>query len=175
MTTGVRRQLPVEAMVCAVLAVVVFLSFDLWRPFNMGDEAFRYLLSRSWARGENLFQRFLVLYPTGSYAFYGSIMRMLGEGLWVLRLGRAVLGGAAVFLLFVTLRRRDASWLPWALAIAITTSCAALVLGAGVEQLLKFPSLDVASGRKLRALHSFDLDGAVVELGVHLSQQPGLF
>ncbi len=125
MTTEARRLVIVEAAVCAALATMVFLAFDIWRPFNLGDEAFRYLLARSWARGENLFERFMVLYPTGQYVFFGSVMRVLGEGLWVLRLGRAVLGGTAVFLLFITLRRRDASPLPWALALAVATSCVA--------------------------------------------------
>jgi hypothetical protein len=125
MTVEASCRVWIEAAVCGALGVVAFLSFDLWRPFSLGDEAFRYLLSRHWAHGDNLFERFMVLYPTGQYAFYGSIMRIFGEELWVLRLGQSLLGGAAVFLLFLTLRRRDQSPLPWALAIAIMFSCIA--------------------------------------------------
>ena len=90
------------------------------RSFDVGDEGFRYLLARSWARGENLFAHFQVLYPTGEYVWFGALMRALGERLAVVRLGNAILGGAAVAVFYSAVRRRVGLLPAAALGAALT-------------------------------------------------------
>lgn len=111
-----------ETVLCILAGTAIFFAIDLHRPFNLGDEGFQYLLSRSWARGESIFNRFQMLYPVGQHLWLGTFMRVFGEELWVLRLGGAVLGGAACAALFQAVRRTTAHSLGWPLVLAISMS-----------------------------------------------------
>ena len=87
------RSAPVFLVAAFVLATVLHAVADSGAPFGIGDEGFRYLLSRSYARGEVLHERYQVLYPTGQYVWLGTVMRLFGEELAVYRWGCALLGG----------------------------------------------------------------------------------
>lgn len=106
--------------VCFAVALGLLLATVFEPPFQLADEGFRYVLSRSWARGDSLFERFMVLYPTGQYAYFGGWMGLLGEQLWVLRLGRAFLGGAAAVCLFAALSRIAPPVVAWSTVLAVT-------------------------------------------------------
>lgn len=104
---------------CGVLATLVAFLINLHRPFGLTDEGLQYLLSRSWARGENLFQRFELLYPAGQYAWYGTWMALLGDAVWVLRLGRAALSGVTAVVVWRAVERWSGPEVAWAVAIAV--------------------------------------------------------
>lgn len=108
-----------QALGCGALAALVAFVLEWHRPFGIGDEGFRYLLSASWARGEDLYRTFHLLYPAGQYAYYGLLLRLAGPQLWVLRLGDSLLGGLATALIFLGLKRAGASRLAWLGALTI--------------------------------------------------------
>lgn len=75
------------------------------RAFGLGDEGFRYLLSRAWAEGEPIHRLFHLLYVPGQYGYFGTFLRALGPELETLRFAEAVLGGAAVAVVVLTVGR----------------------------------------------------------------------
>lgn len=106
------------AAVWALAAASVLFLLTVRAPFNLGDEGFRFLLARSWAQGDDLFERFRLLYLPGEHAAFGLLMRLGGETLATLRLGNALLAGAAVGVLYAAIRPRAGRLLAVALAIA---------------------------------------------------------
>ena len=113
------------ASICGFLGAAAFLALDVSRPLDLGDESFQYLMSSAWARGENLFAQFQVLYPTGQYAFFGTLFHLLGDRLWVLRLGRAILSGIGIGVLVYAVRRVGVKPGAAALLAASAALCAA--------------------------------------------------
>jgi len=100
----------------------IALLLGLTEPFGISDFGFQYLLSRAWARGEDLYRGYQVIYPTGQYAWYGAVLRVLGEPVWVFRLARALLMGTSAGLLFAVLRSRGGRLLAWSAALALAAS-----------------------------------------------------
>lgn len=168
----------VEPVACSIVALAVVLATVFKPPFDLGDEGFRYLLSRSWARGESLFDRFLVLYPTGQYAYFGTWMKLLGDELWVLRLARSALGGGIALCLFSALVRvvpRAAAWFT-VLACALAVPPQPKVLAMAVVVWLGLRLADDAVPERLPVwaalaagvLAGWREDSAVLALGVAL-------
>ena len=102
---GFRLARPAEAALVGLGIAMLHLLLTVHEPFSVDDQGLQYLLARTWARGESLFANWDVLYPIGRYSWYGSLMSILGEDIWVLRLGGSCLVGAAGALFFATLRR----------------------------------------------------------------------
>ena len=102
-------RVPVPAVIVssATLAAAVAFVINGWRAFGLTDEGMLYLLSRAWARGENLYRSFRLLYPPGQYAWYGAWMAVFGDAVWVLRLGRAVLAGLTGAVVGLAVARRS--------------------------------------------------------------------
>ncbi|MBZ5589083.1 MAG: hypothetical protein LAO05_11030 [Acidobacteriia bacterium] len=121
---------------CGLLATLVAFLINLHRPFGLTDEGFQYLLSRSWARGENLFQRFELLYPAGQYAWYGAWMALLGDAVWVLRLGRALLCGVTAAVVWHAVRRWSGQAVAWAVAIAVAVADPGLAVGVAAAAVM---------------------------------------
>ncbi len=132
-----------SAALAALLATAAIFLLRRGQGLDLGDEGFRYLLSRTWAEGGDLYRLVHLLYPAGQYAYYGVLLRLLGPKLDVLRLGGAVLGGSAVALLFWTFRRLGSAPLAWAAAAAVVLSCAA-TFATAASALVFALSLDLA-------------------------------
>ncbi|NOZ94997.1 MAG: glycosyltransferase [Acidobacteria bacterium] len=110
---------PAQAVLCAAAAALIAFVLLAGQPFGLQDDGFRYLLSRTWARGAGLFPTFDLLYPPGAYLWYGGWMRLLGEGLWVLRLGQALLVGLTVLLVFRPLHRHGGLGTAWSAGLLL--------------------------------------------------------
>ena len=120
---------------CAALGALAAMLVNARRPFGLTDEGFQYLLSRSWAHGDNLFQRFEVLYPIGQYAWYGTWMALFGDAVWVLRLGRALLCGIAAAVAWWAVRRWSGEAVAWAVALAVAVADPGLAIGVAAAAL----------------------------------------
>lgn len=158
------------------------------RPFDLSDEGFRYLLSRDWAAGENLFARYRLHYVTGQYAYFGTLIRLASGSLWAVRLGEALLGGLGVGLIAWTVRRVG----PWSLVVVAAAAAAfagaagyatpasALVFALAVDLALRRrpgPRWVVAASLLAGALAGWREDSAVFAfalaiLGVLLRRRP---
>ncbi len=130
------------ALLVPLATAVIFLE-GRGQALDLGDEGFRYLLSRAWAEGGDLHRLFHLLYPAGQYAYFGLALRLSGPGLDVLRLAGALLGGLAVALLFASVRRLGSPAVAWAAAAAIALSCAA-TFATAASALVFALALDVA-------------------------------
>ncbi len=132
---------------CAISGALVAMLINAHRPFGLTDEGFQYLLSRSWARGENLFRRFEVLYPIGQYAWYGTWMALLGDAVWVLRLGRALLCGITGAVAWYAVRRWSGEAVAWGVASAVAVADPGLAIGIAAAALTATALRVAAPGR----------------------------
>lgn len=166
----------IEALACSLLALVVYLAFAFEPPFQLSDEGFRYLLSRSSARGDSLFDRYMVLYPTGQYAYFGAWMKLLGEELWVLRLARAFLGGGIALFMFSAVARVATPMAAWftvlACALAVPPQAKGLAMAVVVFLAVRLadevvpPRLPFWSALSAGALAGWREDSAVLAFAV---------
>jgi hypothetical protein len=108
-------------LACALTACTMSVVLCLQQPFGVHDEGFQYLQSWAWAHGGLLFSRFDVLYPIGQYVWFGTLMRLLGDGLWVLRVARALLAGVAAGVFSAAVRRVAGGHAAWVVALACAT------------------------------------------------------
>ena len=114
-----RPFVPAQAVACASAAAILAFILLNGQPFGLQDDGFRYLLSRTWARGSGLFASFDLLYPPGAYTWYGGWMRLLGEQLSVLRLGQALLVGVTVLLVFRPIERHGGLRVAWSAGLLL--------------------------------------------------------
>ena len=114
-----RPFLPAHVLLGATAAFAVAFLLLNGQPFGLQDDGFRYLLSRTWARGAGLFGSFDLLYPPGAYVWFGSWMRLFGEQVWVLRLGQALLVGLTAGLVFRPLHRHGGPGVAWSAALLL--------------------------------------------------------
>ena len=130
------RVLPLPAVlgIAAAAGAVTFL-LSRSQPFGLSDEALEYFVGRAFARGEDIF-RFghLGPYLPGQYAWYGSLFALLGDGVWVLRLGRALLVAAMAAPLARVLSRYASrvAALAAALTIAVVIYASATTFASGL-------------------------------------------
>lgn len=110
-----------RGMVALVVASATLLGLALqwWSPFGMRDEAYQYLLCREWSEGSNLFTAFRLHYLQGSFAVGGVFMAVLGDGIWVIRLFNAVLGGLAAMAVWLAVRPAGGIRVAWLAALAL--------------------------------------------------------
>jgi hypothetical protein len=114
---------PVTLAVALAAASIAFL-LSLSQPFGLTDEGMQYFLTRAWARGEDISRHGpLGPYLAGQYIWLGTVMRALGEEVWVLRLGRALMVGVGAAALCRSLGRHAS------LAVALATVWTVAVLG----------------------------------------------
>lgn len=174
-----QRLLSVPALslaACWALAFATHAAMRMDQPFGLGDEGFRYVLSRAWAHGADLFVEFQPLYPIGQYAFYGSWMKLLGDELWVLRLARACLGGLAAACLLATLRRLAPLGVAWSVVFAfvvvvppqakVLATCTVLLLGMGLAHGRPSRFRLFVAGVAAGALAGWREDAAVLALAI---------
>lgn len=123
-------------------------------PFSADDQGLQYLLSRSWARGESLFARWDLLYIPGQYSYFGSLMRVLGEDLWVHRLGGSVLVGASAAILFRSVRHEA--------GVVLGVAVAMIPLLAAKPQGPTLLAMALVAGAALRIARPTPIGGRVV-------------
>lgn len=107
----------VQMTTVGVVLAACHLLMTITDPFSPDDQGLQYLLSRTWARGDSLFAHWDQMYIQGQYAYFGSLMRLLGEGVWVHRLGGSLLVGASAAILFRGVRREGGVVLGIAVAL----------------------------------------------------------
>jgi hypothetical protein len=165
-------------LLVALAAAGAAFTLSLSQGFGLSDEGMQYFLTREWARGVDI-SRYghLGPYLAGQYVILGALMRALGDALWVLRLGRAVLAGLGAAVVLRTLSRHVPLGLALAAALTIgmldngyaTVLASVLVIAAALTAVRRTPPtrLAVALLAALAgALAGFREDSAAIALAL---------
>ncbi len=108
-----------------IVAVAIHRAAMVGQGYGLEDEGFLHLLSMAFADGASLYDRFHLLYPPGQYVWFGSWLALLGDGVGVLRLAMAVLGGIVAVALAAVL------WRPCGPVLAGTSGAAVALSATG--------------------------------------------